>query len=325
MLPIYAIDMAHLAFTFHRLTARSAGWLSPLFSSSILLFTLIALFSGAPGEAASSPRNHEKVWEEALLKSSAPDEIKWLTAANEKFIALYQDDFTGTLRGGVILLHDMGGHPDWPEVISPLRQSLPKHGWSTLSIQLPALEKGGQISDYADAITTATARIKAAIDYFRNINNSNIVLLGYGLGSVIGASFLATDADSGITAFIGISMPAYQEGESWMDLTTSIEQMNLPMLDLYGSNDLANVINFADKRALAARRGGLKASKNRQFSAFERSATATGAFSKTAGFIAYRKFLISGANHSFRGHEALLIKRIVGWLKHHASGMRITK
>jgi len=257
------------------------------------------------------------------MKSSDPNEIKWLTTPNEKFIALYSDDFTGTLRGGVILLHDMGGHPDWPDVISPLRKSLPKHGWSTLSIQLPTFEKGGQISDYNGTISEASARISAAIEHFRSIGNSNIVLLGHGLGAAMGASFLANTPDNGVTAFIGISMPYYRDGEEWMDLTKSIEKINLPMLDVYGSNDHTSVIDNADKRALAARRGGLKASKNRQFDGFNRSATAKGAFSKIGGFIAYRKFQIIGANHSFSGQERILNKRIIGWLKHHATEVNV--
>lgn len=257
------------------------------------------------------------------MKSSDPNEIKWLRTANEKFIALYNDDFTGTLRGGVILLHGMGGHPDWPDVISPLRQSLPRNGWSTLSIQLPAFEKGGQLSDYANTINSVTARIKAAVEHFRSIGNSNIVLLGHGLGSTMGAAFLANTPNNGVSAFVGISMPNYRDGEEWMDMTKSIEKLNLPMLDVYGSNDLDSVIDNSEKRALAARRGGLKASKNRQFTGFNRSATAKGAFSKVGGFIAYRKFKITGANHSFSGQERVLSKRIVGWLRHHASGVSV--
>ncbi len=272
-------------------------------------------------DTAAAPKTQQSVWEQVLMKSTDPNEIKWLNTSDEKFIALYNDDFTGSLLGGVILLHGMGTHPDWPDVISPLRKSLPQHGWSTLSIQLPAFGKDGQIKDYVDSIASATLRIRAATEDFRANGISNIVLLGHGLGAATGASFLATNADNGIAAFVGVSMPTYEDGETWMDLPKSIEKINLPMLDVYGSNDLISVINNADKRAQAARRGGLKASQNRQFTGFNQSATAKGAFSKEGGFIAYRKFQISGANHSFSGYEGALSKRIAGWLKRHARGM----
>ena len=323
MLPIYFSDMAHLTHTFDHnpdnLKGRQTGGMSYLIS----LFLLLSFLSAIPLHAASAPKSQEIAWEQALMKSSDPNEIKWLRTPDEKFIALYNDDFTGTLRGGVILLHGMGGHPDWPDVISPLRKSLPQHGWSTLSIQLPTFEKGGQLSDYAATINSVNARIKAAVENFRSIGNSNIVLLGHGLGATMGAAFLASAQNSGVSAFIGISMPHYRNGEEWMDLSKSIEKLNLPMLDVFGSNDLDSVINNADKRALAARRGGLKASRNKQTGAFERSATAKGGFSKMGGFIAYRKFQITGANHSFSGQEQVLSKRIVGWLKHHASGVSV--
>ncbi len=325
MLPIYPSDMAYLAPTLGHAPDSSNGRQTGLILLLIALILLLTLPSSSPADAASTIKTQEIAWEQVLMKSSEPNEIKWLRTPNEKFIALYNDDFTGSLRGGVILLHGMGGHPDWPDVISPLRQSLPKNGWSTLSIQLPAFNKGGQLSDYTDTINSATTRIKVAIEHFRNIGNGNIVLLGHGLGSTMGAAFLANTPNSGIAAFIGISMPDYHNGEEWMDISKSIEKFNLPMLDVFGSNDLDSVINNAEKRALAARRGGLKASRNRQFSAFERSATAKGAFSKVGGFIAYRKFQISGADHSFSGQERVLSKRIVGWLKHHASGMSVSR
>ena len=36
------------------------------------------------------------------------------------------------------------------------------------------------------------------------------------------------------------------------------------------------------------------------------------------GYIAYRQLKIMGADHSFRGAEETLIKRITGWLKKHS-------
>ncbi len=288
-----------------------------------LLLAAISLLMASLSHAAPAPKSQELAWEQALVKSMDTNEIKWLRTPNEKFIALYNDDFTGTLQGGVILLHGMGGHPDWPDVISPLRQSLPRHGWATLSIQLPAFERGAQISDYGGTIADVSLRIEAAIKEFRENGIGNIVLLGHGLGAVMGASHLASNPNSGVAAFVAISMPTYKEGGAWMQLTNSIEKLRVPMLDIFGRNDLRSVINYADQRARAARRAGLNASKNRQVAGSQQSSTATGGFSKTGGFIAYRKFQIAGANHFFSGHERTLSKRIVGWLKHHASGVSI--
>ncbi len=40
------------------------------------------------------------------------------------------------VRGGVLLLHDSGQHPDWPAFPGPARQALAGDGWHTLSIAL---------------------------------------------------------------------------------------------------------------------------------------------------------------------------------------------
>jgi len=40
------------------------------------------------------------------------------------------------VRGGVLLLHDSGQHPDWPTFIGPARLMLAADGWHTLSIAL---------------------------------------------------------------------------------------------------------------------------------------------------------------------------------------------
>ena len=54
---------------------------------------------------------------------------------------------------------------------------------------------------------------------------------------------------------------------------------------------------------------------------FRLSASAQEGLSKRLGLIAYRQLKIAGAGHGFAGHEATLIKRVIGWLKHHAGGI----
>ena len=39
------------------------------------------------------------------------------------------------------------------------------------------------------------------------------------------------------------------------------------------------------------------------------------------GYIAYRQLRLMGADHSFRGAEPTLLKRIAGWMKKHAAGV----
>ncbi len=77
---------------------------------------------------ANSLKAHETVW----LDVSYPDvseSIKVLAITNPSLIAEKQ--------GAILFLHDKEQHADWPEIIHPLRKSLPKAGWFTLSVSLP--------------------------------------------------------------------------------------------------------------------------------------------------------------------------------------------
>lgn len=66
------------------------------------------------------------------------DEVVQLTSsAEENFYGLFLADMTGTPQGGVLILHDDQQHGHWPDIVAPLREYLPQHGWATLSIELP--------------------------------------------------------------------------------------------------------------------------------------------------------------------------------------------
>lgn len=68
---------------------------------------------------------------------SAEDEVLWLEAGGQKFLALFQSAAKEEANGAVILLHDSGENPIWPEAIEAVRRTLPAHGWHTLAIALP--------------------------------------------------------------------------------------------------------------------------------------------------------------------------------------------
>ncbi|MDH5435733.1 MAG: alpha/beta hydrolase family protein, partial [Gammaproteobacteria bacterium] len=135
----------------------------------------------------------------------------WIQSGEDKIFAIYTQETRGDTQGGVILIHDLGNHPDWPAVISPLRTRLPTLGWSTLSLQMPVLGKNANLKEYGVIFDKVPAYIKAAIEYFRTQNIGNVVIIGHGLGAAMGATYLAEAGDrskSGISGFIGISMSA---------------------------------------------------------------------------------------------------------------------
>lgn len=115
--------------------------------------------------------------------------VQQLTADKIQFLGLYTEAHRSKPLAGVILLHDIEGHPDWPDVISPLRTELPNYGWSTLAIQLP-IKTSAPLRDYAQLIDESTSRIKAAFTFLKEQKIKKIALIGYGMGAIMGLNYL---------------------------------------------------------------------------------------------------------------------------------------
>jgi pimeloyl-ACP methyl ester carboxylesterase len=73
-----------------------------------------------------------------------------------------------------------------------------------------------------------------------------------------------------------------------MDSIKAIENINIPVLDVFGSEDLDIVVSGIDDRAAAAKQAG-----NRNYTQVE----------------------VAGADHMFEGEEDALIEAIADWLE----------
>ena len=287
----------------------------------ILLTGLIAYVCGAFATDSAL----ERQWSDALEKTATDGEVIWLDIQGGKFLTLYREDKTGNPQGAAIILHSLGAHPDWPDVISPLRKALPNYGWATLALQMPVMPLTEPLQSHVALFDEAPARIKAAVSYLQGNGINNIVLIGHGLGAAMGVVFIAANEDSGIKAFVGISMVDYKDVDPRMDSPASLEKIKLPVLDIFGGRDLDNVRLTAAARTDAARKAGIAITRKQELTPFKQSAIAQSALSKKSGFIAYRQFEIPGADHSFSGFEDILNKRIIGWLKQYAAGTTLAK
>ncbi len=93
----------------------------------------------------------------ALRQQLPESQQRWLTDSQGEFLALYQPQNRAQPMGAVLIVHDLGQHPDWPHVVRPLRQGLPDQGWHTLSIMLPEAP-GLSVPDRVLATRSATAK-----------------------------------------------------------------------------------------------------------------------------------------------------------------------
>jgi pimeloyl-ACP methyl ester carboxylesterase len=244
--------------------------------------------------AFASDTAKEKRWADQIVDGLIVGEAAWLQADGHKFLGIYAEHETDKPNGAVIVLHGSGVHPDWPDVVQPLRSELPAHGWATLSLQLPILANEADYKDYAPLFAEVPARIKAGIAYLNQNNYHNIAIVAHSLGSSMAASHLAKDP-GGIVAFAAIGMSVYDGADPRMDNIAALEKIKLPVLDLYGSQDLEPVLNSVKDRARAGRKAGNKD---------------------------YRQVEVTGANHFFQGLEADLVRRVKSWLSQFA-GMEV--
>ena len=150
-------------------------------------------------------------------------------------------------KGGVILLHGRAFHPDWANVIQPLRIGLAEQGWRTLSIQLPVLDKRAKYFNYLPLFPYAEPRIQAAIDYLKDQGVAPIVLLAHSCGGHMANHRFHQKGGADIHAFVGIGMGATDYGQP-MQEAFAMDKLNAPVLDLYAENDFPAVRRLAPER-----------------------------------------------------------------------------
>jgi len=232
----------------------------------------------------------EKRWADQVVDGLIVGDAVWLEADGSKFLGIYAEHEVEDARGAVILLHGSGVHPNWSDVIQPLRSELPAHGWTTLSVQMPILANDAKHEEYVPLIKEVPARIEAAIRYLNDQKYQNIVIVAHSLGSTMANSYLAKDS-SKVRAYVAIGMGGQTGGPEELDNLKYLRQIDLPVLDLYGSQDLESVVSTVKKRKQAARKAG-----NQD----------------------YRQVEVAGANHFFVGLETELVRRVKSWLSKHS-------
>ena len=250
-----------------------------------VLFVGLTVFVAAAG---ASDLVREGRIARGLTEELVVGEPLTLKAGDLEFFAIHTAAETAEVRGGVILLHGRGAHPEWQDVIQPLRVELPKSGWETLSLQLPLAGVDGDAWTYEQLIPEADPRIAAAVEFLRQRKIRNIVLVGHSLGARMGVHYLASgQVPKEVRAMVAVGLHFGPEG-SPVDTAGDLAQVKLPLLDIYGSRDLDRVLAGVQARAAAARKA-----ENR----------------------AYRQTEVIGADHRFQGMDRTLVARVRAWME----------
>lgn len=248
-------------------------------SCRLVLITLLALsFNIQASDLAK-----EKRWAEQVVDAIVDGDAIWLNDGNNDFLGIFTEAEADKSRA-VIVMHGTGIHPDWTQVVQPLRVSLTEYNWSTLSIQMPVLPNEAEYPEYAPLYDEVAPRIDAAIQYLKNHGVQEVVLIGHSQGAAMTAYYLST-AKQDVKGFVAIGMGVFAD-DPRMNSIKALEKIQLPVLDLYGSDDLENILNSVEPRAAAAKRAGNKS---------------------------YSQKKITG-NHFFDGQEENLVATVAEWL-----------
>lgn len=258
--------------------------------TSFICLILLGLFLNA-GVVLASDTAKEERWRSQIVDALLVGDAVDLQADGQTFLGIYTPHETDKPLGAAIVMHGIGVHPDWPDVVLPLRSELPAKGWATLSIQLPILPNDADAVEYAPLYAEVPARINAAMAYLKQQGYDNIVLVAHSLGSGMTASYLA-NGGSGASAFVAIGMSIIADTDPRLDHVGFLSKVTIPVLDLYGSQDLDEVVESAAKRASAAADAGND----------------------------YTQLKVEGANHFFQGKETQLVEAVSSWLAQHAKG-----
>jgi len=252
------------------------------------LFLLILLTQAFLFQAQASDIAKEKRWSDQVVDFLIDGEPHWLADEGHSFLSIYTPESTNKPRGAVILLHGRGVHPDWPEVITPLRTSLPEEGWATLSLQMPILSNDARDSDYIPLFPEVAGRIKAGINFLNKKGINRIIIIGHSMGATMATNYLANTGAKEVAALITIGISGSRpESERVLDNEISLKKIKLPVLDIYGSDDIEIVLASAQGRANAIAKNGNLRSK---------------------------QVKIEGANHFHKGYEPQLLKTITSWM-----------
>ncbi len=251
----------------------------------MVAFLILMITAGTSfGELADFDR-------EARLTSEAEaglfdGELVYLKDGERDFLSIFTESMTDETKGAVLVLHGRGNHPDWHHVAGPVRIGLAERGWTTLSLQMPVLKNGATYYDYVPMIPESFPRIEAGLRYLREQGFNWVAIVAHSCSVHMTMAWIREFGDETFNAYVGLGMGA-TDIHQYMAKPFPLDQMQVPILDVYGSEDFNSVTSVA-----AARKELIEAGGNTQSNQTE----------------------IAGTDHYFENYEDELIGIISEWL-----------
>jgi pimeloyl-ACP methyl ester carboxylesterase len=196
----------------------------------------VTTFGVRTGAVAATPDYaREQRWATEVAPAIVIGEAVFLpTPSQPRVLALYTE--VAQAKGGVIVVHGAGVHPDWG-LIGGLRTGLADAGFATLSVQMPVLAATAARDDYEALLPEAAQRIAAAIAFLQIHGVDRIALISHSMGASMVNAYLARPDAARIDAWVPIGM--------LVDLGVPVME---PVLDVTAENDFPQVREAVPRR-----------------------------------------------------------------------------
>lgn len=245
---------------------------------------VLSVLLGAVSVGYASDNRREQNYAAEIQQQPIMGQALWLQASGQPFLGLYTEAEKTDNSNVVIVLHEMGEHPDAKPLIHRLRTTLPLHNWASLALQMPVRESGAPAEDYYSLFDEARERIDVAVDYLLKNGAKHIAIVGYGMGALM-AAYRLSEKPSDVMALVSISLPVPQTTAAQAQSLELIKKVQMPFLDVYAEFDLPTVIDSARLRRMAGKDNPV-----------------------------YRQIRMDGVDHGYQQDYELLVKRVYSWL-----------
>lgn len=244
----------------------------------------------------------------AMIRQNSPVlGYEALSVAGQHIDAAYIEESLGERRGAIVFFHDQGEAFESNGVVTPLRHHLPEYGWSTLTLSFDfpftpnimlsaslatpvgdeAVNDADQSTINGDNTKRATLpavsnpeRVDAALAMLQAKGFKRVIFLGHGKGAKVALDVLKLHT----LPVEGLILVGLDD----VDIDDDFKGIEIPILDMYGEQDLVGVESAVNKRKAAMKR---------------------------VGKMNYSVRRVLAANHMYYGLEPILLMTVRSWLK----------
>jgi len=233
----------------------------------LVLFLLCSQLAFAGADYA-----REKKWADEVVPGIVVGDAVYLELKQgHKFLTLLTE--AKDAKMALIVVHGMGIHPDWG-MVGTLRTELAEKGYTTLSVQMPVQANDAKAEQYAATFPEAAERIGVAVDFLKAKGYQKIAIVSHSMGSRMSRVYVPKHQDK-LVAWASL-------GIGGGDTYTGVK---IPVLDLYGENDLPPVLTNVKKRAASLK-----------------------------GNAGGKQVKVPKADHFYNNHEAEMVKAVKDFL-----------